>query len=104
MGIVRWCFAAMVALLVGSAYGLFTANIVLGALATVVVFLVVAYLAWETRTLGPEEREARSRRSGAGHAGVYGAGAADGGYTSGESCGFGGDGGGSFGGDGGGGC
>ena len=103
MGIVRWCFAAMVALLVGSAFGLFTANIVLGALATVVVFLVVAYLAWETRTLGPEEREARSRRPGAGYTGVYG-GAADGGYTSGESCGFGGDGGGSFGGDGGGGC
>ena len=98
----RWCFATIVALLVGSGFGLISANIVLGALAAGVAFLLVAYLAWETRPLGPEEREARSRRSGAGHAGVY-AGAADGGNTSGESCGFGGDGGGSFGGDGGGG-
>ena len=90
------------ALLVGSDFGLISANVVLGALGAVVAFLLVAYLAWETRPLSPEEQEVRSRRSGAGYVGVYG-GAADGGSPSGDGCGFGGDGGGSFGGDGGGG-
>ena len=91
---VRWCFAATVALLVTSDFGLFSGSIVLDAVVAAVVLLVAAYVSWETR-------KASSRRSGAGlreYGGVYG-GASDDRLASGGGCGFGGDGGGSLGGD-----
>ncbi|QIN79066.1 hypothetical protein GBA65_11645 [Rubrobacter marinus] len=57
MGILRWAFAGLVALLVGLGFAVLTGSVLLAAVPAAGALLIAAYLSWEGRPLHQATRE-----------------------------------------------
>ncbi len=102
MGILRWPFAGLVAVLVGLGFAVLTQSVFLAAVPAAGALLIAAYLSWEGRPLDRATRGVNRRGLSAesGYVAPFDD-TTDEGVASGGDSGFGGDGGGSLGGDGG---
>lgn len=96
MRILRWTFAGLVALLLGSGFTFLSGSWILGAVPAGSVLLVTAYLSWEAGRADLSTRDEESSHENSGLT-VYGTAymnTTDGGSSFGGDCGSGGDGGG----------